>query len=68
MRVTIMYRINNVMPFSLSWNDDILADYLGPIYQYVLILIQAWIGNRTPSKVWDEINHLFPDVNGAAIV
>ena len=32
-----------------------------------LTLIAAWISNHTSSKVWDEINHQFPNFNGATI-
>ena len=36
-----------------------------PFYWYGLTLISVWISNHMPSKVWDEIIHPFPDLNGA---
>ena len=38
-----------------------------PFYQRDLTLIQVWINNHTPSKVWDEITYPFPNFNGATV-
>ena len=35
----------------------------GPFYWHGLTLIQAWISNYIPSKLWVEIIHPFPNVN-----
>ena len=37
---------------------------LGPLYWDGLTLIQAWINNHIPGKVWDEITYLLPNFNG----
>ena len=39
----------------------------GPFYYHGLTLIPVWSRNRMPSKVWDEITHLFPNFNGITI-
>ena len=41
------------------------ADSSSLFYQYGLTIIPAWIINRKPSKVWDEVAYLFPNFNGA---
>ena len=33
--------------------------YCGHFYQHGLTLIQAWINNYMPSKIWDEITYPF---------
>ena len=39
----------------------------GPFHKYGLTLILAWISNHIHYKVWDEINNIFPNVNGATV-
>ena len=39
----------------------------GPLLQTWLTLIPAWISNHMLSKVWEEITHAFPNVNGCTI-
>ena len=51
--------INSVSGISVTWGgrSSYLFDYriLGPFYQHGLTLIQEWLSNHMPSKVWDEI-------------
>ena len=39
-----------------------------PFYIHGLTLLPAWISNHMPSKMWDEINHPFPNFNGGCTV
>ena len=39
----------------------------GPLYEHGFTLIPAWISNRMPGKVWDEITHPFLNFNGSTI-
>ena len=36
---------------------------MGSFYEHGLTLIQVWISNRMPSKMWDEITYPFPNFN-----
>ena len=39
----------------------------GPFYKYRLTLIQAWLSNYMPLKVWYKITYLFPNFKGATV-
>ena len=41
----------------------VLSDTWSLFYQHGLTLIPAWISNRMPSKLWEEITHPFPNFN-----
>ena len=41
--------------------------HLGPFHKHGLTLILAWISNHIHYKVWEEINNIFPNVNGATV-
>ena len=52
--------------------DDVIMFFTidatwGSFYWHGLTLFPAWIINHMPSKVWNEITHLFPNFNGAAV-
>ena len=42
---------------AMSWDPFLL-------WPLLLAWIPAWISNHMPSRVWDEINHPFPNFNG----
>ena len=45
--------------------DQVIA--WGPLYEYGLILIPAWISNYIHYKVWGEITYPFLNFNGATV-
>ena len=52
--------------------DDVIMFFTidatwGSFYWHGLTLFPAWIINHMPSKVWNEITHLFPNFNGAVV-
>ena len=57
-----------VTPLLTHWSNRLLHLSL-PILSHppVAPLIQAWICNHMPSKVWDEITYPFLNFNGATV-
>ena len=53
----------------ISWGLWFVASdtIWGPFYWHGLTLIQAWISNYMPGKVWDEITYPFLNFNGATV-
>ena len=59
-----------VFRFLLSCNTFSVACFptslgIDPFYQNGLTLVPTWTSNYIPSKVWDEIIHPFPNLNGS---
>ena len=51
----------------LMLNHNHLFTSRGPCYYSGLTLSPAWINNRIPSKVCDEITYPFPNLNGCIV-
>ena len=51
--------------FKVLWCLTIEA--WGAFYLHGLTLIPAWISNRMPCKVWDEIIYSFLNLNGCTV-
>ena len=45
----------------------IAATFLSPFHQHGLTLMPPWISIRTPSKVWGDITHPFPNFNDCIV-
>ena len=46
---------------------DLYGESWGLFYYRGLTLTPAWINNRIPGKVWDEISHPFLNFSGCTI-